>query len=420
MNKLAANSLYLIIYKSANTFFTLLINIYISRILYAEGTGKIFYIQNIVSYFIMFAQLGIPNYGIREVAIHRSDKEILNRTVSELFIINCACTMVSTLAYLIFIKSLIHKDSLLYYMIGSTIALNVFNVDWFFSGMEDYRFITIRSLVIKTISFIFIFIFVKSADDIVKYAFLLSVATAGNYLFNAIYLNKKTEISLKGINLKRHFKPIFYFFVTVISVELYTKLDTTMIGFLNGAKEVGYYSYPVTIVKTLAVLLTSISAVLLPRLSIFYAKKDYVSFVKLIKYVIFILAALAFTASAVLFLNAKFLILLLFGNSYYDSILTLKILSPLVIILCIGNLFGTQILVSLNQEKYLLSTTCCGALTNLIMNYFLIVPYKQNGAAIASVISELTVMLIQIVLAFHFLKKFKIANTFEGVAKSSE
>lgn len=380
---------------------------YVSRILLADGVGKVSFAQNIVSYFVLIASLGIPNYGIREVARTANDIFQCSKVFWEIFLINCISTVIAAIAYYTTILTVGYfgDKRILLIIVGLSLVLNICNIDWFYKGIEDFKYITIRSYIVKMLSLVAILIFVRSPKDIVVYAFIVTATTSTNYILNIIHVRKLINLyPIRKLELKSHLKPIFFMFATALAVELYAQLDTTMVGILCGDIYVGYYSNSMKLIKILVVVITAIGTVLLPKISQYVqsGRKEDVSNLlkKAIEYILFISAPVTFG----LFMVSDDIVKLFFGLDFLPAITTLKILVFLVPIISVGNIFGSQLLVALNQEKLLTLTVFLGAIVNILLNSFLIGGYKQNGAAVASVIAELCVMCSQIILSRCFIK----------------
>ena len=208
---LVKNSLYNVAYKLLNVIFPLVSATYIARVIFAKGVGEVSYAQNIVSYFTTIAALGIPNYGIREIAKARKDKGQTDEIFFELFTINAVSTTVCIVAYLVLIHlvSALNSNIRMYYAAGLLLIFNYINIDWFYQGNEEYAYIAKRSFVIKLISLVAMFTLVRYESDAIAYALISSLAIGGNHIFNIINLKKyKLKSNFKKLNVKRHLKPI--------------------------------------------------------------------------------------------------------------------------------------------------------------------------------------------------------------------
>ena len=401
---LAKNSLYSVLYKLLNVLFPLVTTTYVARILLASGTGKVAYAQNIVQYFVIVSALGIPNYGIREIARRQGNQIETDKVFSELFVINACSTLICTIVYycLIFNSARFVDNQLLFSVTGLTLILNFINVDWFYQGNEEYGYIAARNFIVKLCSLLLIFLFVRNEDDFVKYASIHSLAIAGNNIFNIIHLRGKVHFSVRGLDVKIHIKPVLILLASSISIELYTLLDTTMLGAWCMDSVVGYYNNATKLARIINSTISSIALVLLPRLSYYFSLRNKEELNKIANRVLKILITLTIPATVGVFLLADDIIIILFGLSFEPAAFTLKILSVLIIAVALNNYFGTQILMTFGQEKKLLASVLCGAIVNVTLNSILIKPYLQNGAAFASAVSEVCVLLA----TFLFAKKY--------------
>lgn len=404
---LVQNSFFFVLYKFVSVLFPLITITYVSHIILADGVGKVSSAQNIVQYFVLIAGLGIPNYGTRECAKIRDDKYGVSKLFSELFIINFFSTSICTIAYYILINMLdiAQRDFLLYNIIGLTVIFNYFNVDWFYQGFEEFKYITILSTILKILSLLCLFLFVKEKEDYVVYAAVNLIGVAGNNCINFIRLRRyRIRFKTKNLNLKRHLKPILILFSTVVAIELYTLVDTTMLSFLCKSENVAFYTNSIRIVRTIIIFVTSIGGVLLPRLSYYNSlgMQDECNRVvnNVLSFMIFLLAPCGIG----LFLMSDSVVLIFLGDSFSDSIYTLQLASFLLYALGLSNLFGTQILITYGSEKKLFKATIIGASSNLILNILLIPYYQQNGAVIASIISELLVSMLTFYYARQYIK----------------
>lgn len=388
------NGIYNMAYKLLSVIFPLITVTYTSRILEPQNLGMVTYSQTIVCYFLIFALLGIPNYGIREVAKSR-DREEKNKVFSEILVINITSTLLWTFLYCLFVIIFNKENLSLYFASGLLLALNVFNVDWFYQGIEEYGFIAFRSLVIKIIFVVALFAFVKQNADYIKFSFIYSIAVAGNYIFGFIKLKKYTAFIKKGINIKKHLKPIFALFAGTIANELYLNVDITMIGVICADSYVSYYSNPSKIMHVISNVLIALGAVILPRLSVIMhdsKEKAYRLSMKVYKTLLFIAMPCSFGVFAI----SKYMIPILFGDIYSVSIATMQILSILILMFAVDGGVFIPILISNKKEKIYTFATVLGAATNILFNYFLIKLFQHNGAAIASVLSKAIMMLIEI------------------------
>lgn len=394
---LKKNSLYNIIYSVANILFPLITSIYVARVLFTDGIGRVAYGQNIASYFLILASLGLPTYGVREIAKVRGSREGTNKVFSALFVINSCSTTIASVAYIVLVLSVLkfRSDHTLFLCCGLQIIMNYFNIDWFYQGQEEYRYITIRSILVKLLCFLAVLIFVREIEDYVIYAFISSLAITLNNVFNIIHVRKFVKLEFKKLEFKRHFTPLLVLALSVFLSSAYSKIDVTMLGSMTTDTATGLYNNAHKIVEVIITVCTAVSAVFLPRLSYYY-EHDREEFGELIEKGIKVLSFITFPICIGLFVLAPQMMKILYGNSFVPGSLTVRIFAVLIIIKSFGNLLCYQLIVATGNEKKRLPAYLAAAILNIIFNAFLIPGMHQNGAAIASVISEFVVNTIQL------------------------
>lgn len=400
------NSIYNVVYKLLDALFPLISATYTARVLLAGGVGKVSYAQNIAQYFVLIAALGIPSYGTREIARGRADREQTSKVFSELFLINFVSTIICTIVYYITVLQLPYfmERRELSLVAGLLIVFNAFNVEWFYQGQEAFKYIAIRSFVVKIISLCALFLVVRTEADYVRYMLLVCMTTGVNYIINMVQLRKfGIHIQLRGLDLRVHLKPVLILLGTTVAIEMYTMLDTTMIGMMCSEENVGYYTNAMKLVKIIIMVITAIGGVLLPHLSTYYMQGDYQGCSNIVKKVFQVMFFLFLPCCVGLFLTSDVLMVVLFGESFAAAGVTMRIASLLTLALGFSNLFGTQVLLTFGEEKKLLLCTIVGAVSNVLMNLWLIPRYQQNGAATASVISESLVTILSVIFAGKYI-----------------
>ena len=373
-----------------------------------SGVGKVAYAQNVVSYFITFAGLGMASYGVREIGKCQDDRNKFSKKFLELFIITLFTTLVFSIGYYgwIVLINPFEQNKLLYLVAGLQLILGAFNVDWFYQGMEEYKFITSRSIITKLISLVFMFVSVRNSNDIVPYALMSSIALAGNNIINVIHIRKYIDFNqLRNIEIRKHLKPLVILLSATLTVELYTKLDTTMLGIMTSDVNVGYYNYATKITIIIVTLASAMSATLLPRLSYYIENGSFNEFKRIVTIAHKGIITITLPAVVGLYYISEDIVRVLFGEAFAPATITIKILSFLIIVKAIGNLYGVQVLMAFGAERYLFYSTLIGAISNIIINYIMIPIWKENGAALASVISESIVCFLQV---YYANKCFKI------------
>ena len=403
---ITTNSIYNLFYKFVSVLYPLVAVSYVSHILMSDRIGMISYAQNIVSYFVVFAALGLPTYGVREIAKVSRDPQKLTINFWEFFTINAVSTSISLIVYIILLVTIprFNKNIPLYFIAGLQILLNYLSIDWLFQGMEEYRYISIRSTIVKLASLILLFVMVRSRDDYLNYAFIYCLGIAGNNIFNIIRASKYVGKYKISKDISRHFKPIIILLVASIAVELFVMVDTTMLGLYCDDSSVGCYSNAMKLVRTVNTSIAAIGAVLLPRLSTVYEEKNFKEFNKLVNSGLKIMLLFAFPAALGLVVLSKECVLLLFGDSFINAISILKVLALMIPFVVCNTILGAQVLITANREKKYMLSVMVSALVNIVLNALLIPKYGAPSAAIASLISEVIVLVFYVYFSKDIIK----------------
>lgn len=413
---LKKNAFYSIVKAFMNLAFPLITFPYASRILNPDGIGKINFANSVVAFFVTLALLGTNTYATREAAKIRDDKEALSLFTKEILIINIFSTAFAYISFfvLIFIIPKFSAYTVLLLICSLKIFFMIFGMDWLYTATEEFKYITIRSIIFQIISLIFLFVFVHSEDDLYWYAMFGIFSAVGSNICNFINARRYVNFFQKGtLHIKRHLKPILIFFGMTIATNVYTVLDTTMLGFLTNDTEIGYYSAATKIVKMVIGVLTAISVVLLPRLSYHAEKEQFSAFSSLIEKSIIIFWMLSIPMCAGLFLLAKPILLLFSGGTFIEALVPMRIIAPIIVIISTASLLGSP-LSALRKEKISLIAVIIGAVTNFICNLILISKFGAKGAAIGTVIAETSVMIFQaLFLLKYIVTKNVIANTLQ-------
>ncbi len=390
-----------------NILFPLISFPYVSRILSVENMGKVNFYTNIGGYAIMIAGLGISTYGVRACAQRRDDKNELSKCVHELFIIKSISTTV-VLSVLVtisfFIKTLSQDIGLLSVQLFQ-VSLGIVGLEWFFSGIEKYSYITKRAVIFRLLSLVLLFTLVKDSDDYLWYALITVFPFTASTICNLIYSQK--FISYKKQNkydIKQHIEPSLTLFGAILAVSIYTSLDTIMLGFISGNEQVGYYTVAVKIKTILLVMINSISTVLLPRLSFYVKEGKDNEYRSILKKSINIILLIALPLTLYFIIEAKPAVLFLSGDQYLSSVSGMRILMPILLISGFSNIVGNQILLPHGMDKHFLIAVSIGAGIDFLLNILLMPSLGYIGAAIATLVAEIAQATIQTLYAQKYLK----------------
>ncbi len=371
---------------------------YVSRIISPVGTGKVSFAISLISYFNMIAQLGIPTYGIRSCAKVRDNKEELSRIVHELVAINLMTTLVS---YIIFFAVLLtvprlQEDRILYIVVSTTIIFQTIGIEWLYKALEQYTYITIRSVSFKLIALVFMFLFIHNQDDYIIYGIITVFASSASMVLNLI--NSKRYIYFKCVGdykLRKHLKAIFVFFAIAFAASIYTNLDVLLLGFMKSDIDVGYYNAAIKVKSILVSIVTSLGVVLFPRVS-YYIEHSYMElFENLTKKAINFVLVFSIPLSVYFSIFSQYIILFLGGKDFFGAIVPMRIIMFTLPVIGITNIFGMQILTPYGKEKIILISNIIGVFVDLFFNILLIPHLGASGAAIASFVAEMSVLIVE-------------------------
>ena len=371
---------------------------YVNRILLPEGMGKVTFATSLIAYFSMFAQLGIPTYGIRACAQVRDDRQALTRTVHELLGINL---VMDALAYLMLAGALLwiprlQEARMLYIVVSVSILLESIGTEWLFKALEQYSYITARSLIFKAIALAATFLLIRSESDYILYGGITIFAASASNLLNLINLRRYVDFRRPaGCDWKRHLKPVMIFFAMACATTVYTNLDALMLGFMTTNADVGYYNAAVKVKGVLVGVVTALGAVLLPRSSYYVEQGRMEDFRKMAEKALSFVMLLASLLSLYFILYARECVLILSGDKFLPAVLPMQIITPAVLLIGLTNIMGIQIHVPLGREKTVLISVICGAVTDLALNLALIPGFKAAGAAAGTLAAEIVVLLVQ-------------------------
>lgn len=408
------NSLFNLIRTFCGVAFPAITFSYAARLLGEEGIGQVTFSRSVIAWFSMLALLGINEYGTREAAKCRADREALSRFAHEMIMIN-ACTTALAYVLLFFAMRLVpklHGYEELLLISGTAIILQGLGLEWLYQSLEDYRYIAIRSIAFQVIALLSMFILVRDPDDTAGYAVITVLAAYGSYALNFFNARKYIDFKWYGhYDLRQHLRPIMWLFAMAVSVELYTVLDRTMLGFLQGDAAVGRYAAAVKVNQLVIMLIISVGGVLLPRMSMYIGRHEKQKVEILVNKAFNYVFMLSVPAAIGLFMLSNEIILLFSGGGFSLAALTMRILTPIVLIMPFSATTNNQILVPMSKEKLILRSTMTGAVTNFICNLILIPHYAENGAAIATVASETAVA---VVCFFNAKKYFDVKAIFKN------
>ena len=380
-----------------NLFFPLITFPYISRILSVSGIGIYNFSNTYINYFVLIAGLGIATYAIREGSKYREDKDKINEFVSQIFSLNMIATVI---AYLLLFASLIIFKNLHNYVsciliFSLQILFTTLGTEWIYTIYEDYAYITIRSIIFKIISIVFMFLLVRKPEDYLIYAAVTVFSAVGSNLLNFIHARNFVHIRLTTkTNWRYHLKPILVIFASSVAVTIYVSSDTTILGLLKNDYAVGIYSTSVKIYQMAQGLLSALLLVTIPRLAFLWGQKRISEYNRVLSRVINSLGILVLPAAVGLIMLSREIILIIASEKYLPSVNSLRIISWAIIFSIFAWIFSDCVLIPAKRENLVLRNTIVTAIENIALNFILIPFMSYDGTSLSTVIAEFTVMIM--------------------------
>lgn len=400
--KVAINYVYNTIYHLLILLAPIVTTPYVSRVLGVTNIGIYNFAKSIVTYFVLIGVVGTSLYGQREIAYLQDDAEKRTKTFWEIELFRLTTVLLCLIAF--GVSFCISGEYVIIYRILSIeiIAAGV-DISWLYMGMENFKITAVRSIIVKCTGIVLLFIFVKSQSDLPIYALCIVLPTIIANLSLCINAKKYliriqwTRSSL-WTGIKQRIRPVLILFFPQIARDVYLVLDKTMIGMLSSSiDQVGYYSQAQKIVKLTMTIATSLGAVMLPAMAAYYAKGDHEKIVRSIRTAFRFIFMLSFALMFGICAIAERFTPIFFGKGY-DPVSSLMIaISPIIVIIAISNVIGTQYLLPTKQQKAFTISIIAGAFTNMLLNCLLIPKYEAVGASIATVVAETAVTIVQCV-----------------------
>lgn len=413
-SKLLKNYIYNICIVFTTILFPILFFPYSSRVLTPYYYGKYNFALSIVSYFVTIANLGIPTYGIRELTKSKMNgKENFKKSFTEIFLISMFSSIFSFVLFVVLIFSFdkLKEELILLLIIGATVLFSFSTLDYFFIATENHKRRTIRLLIVRTISAIFLFTLVKESKDYLKFAVIMTLPEIIAKIVDFIIIKKYLFFNVRKLNLKKHLKPLIIIFFYVISTNIYLNLDSTMLGILKGDNEVGYYSVAVKMTKIFIPLVTSLGLVLAPRMIEKIKNGDKENLFKDMDLYLNFIFFMTLPIVSLVFILADNIVLIFSGEKYANSILTMRVMLPIITFISISGFSAAQILIPSDKEDIVFKVSLIGLVSNFLLNFLLIPKYGILGAGTATLISEF------LVCVFRFLGVKKLYSEYKMFTK---
>ncbi len=374
--------------------FTLLTYPYVSRVLGLSNVGIVNFVDGLVNYFILFAMMGVNTLGIREIAIVKSDREKLSRAFSSILLLNGITVLVAIIVLLISmytVPQLIPHRDLLYIGVCKLIS-TLFLTEWFYTGTENFPYITKRSIAIKFVYVICVFLFIRKPSDYYLYYLFCVLTVALNSVVNVIYSRKFVDFTFKGISIKPYLNTFFSVGFYIIVSSIYTSFSVVWLGMVAGTDQVGYYTTATKLHTIIIALLTAFQNTMFPRVTSLLSEGKDSEYREKIRISVDSLLSFSIPAIIVAIIFGPNILHLLVGDGYEGAYLPFRIIVSLIFIIGYEQIICIQVLLAMKRERTLLKCSCFGALAGLILNYIVVEHLGAVGSAMVWLSAELIVM----------------------------
>lgn len=411
-NTLLKNAIYKFILNILKILIPIITFPYIYRIFNPEIMGKVEFSQSLSSYFVTFAGFGVYNYGLREVSRIRNNETEKNKIFTELLIISVVSTILTLFIYFIYIHFKFSKDILLKNMLLIN-SINIFSyiiyIEWINEAFENYKFISLKTITVRLLNLICIFLFIKKENDYYKYLLFLNGFIFINNFISFFYIKRYVKLNFKELKLRKYFLPlIVIFFITNIN-NLYTGLDKILLGFYaENIKEVAYYGIAQRVMSLLVVVVMSVISVTMPRLSHYLGENKKIEYEKMLNEISSFMYLLLFPISIGIIILSEEIALFFGGESYLAAKAVLMISGIRIIFLTISGLLSNNVIFLQKKEKVMLSILVTGLIINSFMKLILIKVDYFNASSVA--LTTMLVELILIILEYFYIKEYLDIN----------
>ncbi len=383
---------------------------YVSRILGAGNIGKINYSQSIVSYFALFAGLGITNYAIREGAKIKRDPESLTRFARQIFTINIISSAIAYVAFFITIAIIpsLHAYMVLLLIQCLTIGFTTLGVEWLYSIFEDYLYISVRTILVQVLSLVLMFAFVHTPSDYIIYAAISVFATSAANIWGFIYSRRYAKLALtRTPQIQRHFNPIMTLFMNNVATAVYSNAGTTFVGAMLGDVQVGLYSVAMKVYVIIRQAINSLTGVSMPRLS-YLSSNDPKGYLRLLNKLFNAVIIVCIPAAIMVFALSRPIVLIISGPKYIEAVPMLEIIAFALAFTAPGVFLMNGILIPLRREKKVVIATASGAAVNILIYVVGIRTFGAPAACLSIVVAECVVFALALCFSWDQVRQLRL------------
>ncbi|MBR6188685.1 MAG: flippase [Prevotella sp.] len=404
------NFLYSSILTTAGYIFPLITFPYVSRVLGVTNIGICNFVDSIINYFVLFSMLGIQNTGIREIARKRGDRTGLSKAFYSIIGLNIILVIIvaTTLVVSIQVVPQFAEHKALMYIGLAKLLFASSMIDWFYRGLENFRYITIRNIVIRCFFVVAVFVFIREKDDYVIYFALAAITEGLNALVNCIHARKYLTFVLKDIHPLKYLKSCLTLGSYSLLTSMYTSFNVVFLGFVTNTTEVGLYATATKLHKIIIGFLLAFTAVMLPRMSNLLAEGKTQEFREKISKSFSVLIYFSFPLIVISSVFASEIIDIISGSGYEKAAIPLTIIMPLVFIIGFEQILVVQILIALKKDRVILVNAIIGAIVGVMVNLLIVKSMGCVGSSLAWLLSEVSVMISAVMVAKRY---FPLSST---------
>ena len=403
-SSLKKNFLYNELYQILVIIIPLITSPYVTRVVGAEQLGIYSFTQSYANYFVLFVLLGVNNYGNREIARARDNREQVNKVFSEIYSLQAIMLVIVLSVYALATPFFIKDSASIYWLQILMVFAAGFNINWCCFGLEKFRLTVIRNSIIKILSAVLIFAFVHSPSDLWIYTFILAGSTLLSQIVIWPFILKELTFvrpSLKDI--LKHVKPNLMLFLPVLAVSMYNIMDKLMLGIIDTNSEIAFYHYAGKLTEIPETFITALGTVMLPRAANMISNGREIETKKILRQSMQFVMCFSIGGAFGLCAIANDLVPWYYGSAFFRCTLFTMWLSPVVVLTSWNNVIRTQFVIPKGLDRIYLITVSSGAIVNLVLNVIFIRVYHGIGAVIATLIAQTVVCIVQFILTRKFL-----------------
>ena len=416
MSSIKKNYYYNLFYQLLAIILPIITTPYVSRVFTANEIGINAYTASIAQYFVLLSGLGVGLYANKVIARVKDKQSKVDKYFWGIFFAKFLTTIISLCIFAIVITCIIDEGKFIYFLQSINIISVAFDISWLFIGLEQFKNVVIRNTMVRVISVVCILVFVKSVNDLNLYIFILGASNLLGVLVMWIYVPKFIKkFYFEPQFILSQIKPLLKLFIPQIISMVYVVLDKTMLGIFSTDEQVGLYEQSQKIIKILQTVVTSLTTVMIPRISYLIANDKHDEVREYMNNTFSYMYYLAVPITIGLFAVADEFSIWFFGESFWAVGPVLKLNAFVIIAVSCGYLIGLQYLIPAGREKQLSLSYLIAAILNFVMNLFMLKRYGAIGAVISTLVAEFSIAIAQL---YFVRKELDIWKMLRGTVKS--